>query len=308
MKEGFTSTLLRELYDLVPAKQPVFELARRLIHLPEWVYRHLHFKGIITIPVGGRCAIRLRHYGYQVENELFWAGYGHGWEATSLRLWARLAGQARTIFDIGSNTGVYALAAKAVNPAAQVFAFEPIERIARRLQGNIALNAFDIEVVVAGVSNQTGEAVIYDPATEHAYSASLNPDMLPGLSGMQENRIAVTRMDDFLAQKKLEYVDLIKIDVEKHEIEVLSGFGGAIEKLKPTFLIEVLDRDLGRKVEGFFAGIDYEFYEIIEGWEVRRVAQLGKGERNYLVCTREAASRFGLGELTRHNDILLKLA
>ena len=297
--------LVRRLYDLVPAKQPVFELARRFIHLPKWFYQHLHFKGIVTIPVGEKCAFRSCHYGYQVENDLFWAGYGNGWEATSLRLWARLAGQSSAIFDIGSNTGVYALAAKAINPNAQVFAFEPIKRIAKRLQDNIALNEFDVEVVCAGVSNQTGEAVIYDPGTAHAYSASLNPDMLGSMSGMQECRIAVTRMDDFLAHRNLECVDLIKIDVEKHEIEVLSGFGDAIAKSRPSFLIEILDRDLGLKVEDFFAGMDYEFHEIIEGYEVRRVMELGNAERNYLVCTSEAARRFGLGELVRHQDLSL---
>lgn len=288
-----------------PRKQPIYEMVRRLIRLPERIYRHLHFHGTIRVPLGPGISIRLNHHGYQVENDLFWAGYGNGWEATSLRLWARLSREARTVFDVGANTGVYSLAAKAMNPKAQVFAFEPVERIAFRLKDNVAQNEFDIEVVVAGVSETTGEAVIYEPRTAHAYSASLSPDMLAGHADLAEVRIAITRMDDFVAARGLASADLFKIDVEKHEIEALSGFGDLIACYRPAFLIEILDRSLGEKVEQYFAGLNYVFYEIIETQCVQRVEALGLSERNYLICSEEFAASSGLKDVTTHAELLL---
>ena len=297
--------MLRWSYAHLPFKQPVYELLRRLSRLPERLYQHLHFTGIITVPIGSSCAFRIRHYGYEVENDLFWAGFGNGWEGTSLRVWARLARGAQTIFDIGANTGVYALAAKTVSPKAAVIAFEPVARIAAKLSDNIALNDFDIEVVLAGVSGRSGETVIFDPASEHAYSASLNPDMLAGNTDLRETLVTITRMDEFVAAKNLPSVDLVKIDAEKHEVEVLLGFGDLIADHRPTFLIEVLDATIGKKVKRFFEGLDYVFYEINEGQEIRQVTELGRSARNHLICTRSFAEEAGFGKRLSHEELSL---
>lgn len=131
---------LRKIYASLPLKKPVYMVLRRCIRLPANVYRHLHFVAPITVTVQKNICFRMFHFGAQLENDLFWAGYGNGWEATSLRLWARVAAYSQTIFDVGSNTGVYALAAKAVNQKADVFAFEPVISIAEKLERNIALN------------------------------------------------------------------------------------------------------------------------------------------------------------------------
>jgi FkbM family methyltransferase len=295
--------MLRRTFEAIPFRQPAFEMTRRWVRLPKRVYQHLYFEGVVNIPVEAGRAFTIRHHGYQVENDLFWAGYGNGWEATSLRLWARLSQHARTIFDIGANTGVYSLAAKAVNPKARVFAFEPVDRIALRLSENVALNGYDIEVVVAGVSQTTGEAVFYEPGTEHAYSASLNPEMLAGMAGLVEKKINVIRMDDFAAARALPSVDLFKIDAEKHEIEVLSGFGDLIQRHRPVFLLEVLDRSMGEKVERIFTGLDYAFYEIAEGQEVRRVNSLGGAPGNCLICSKQFAATAGLKEGLSHRSL-----
>ena len=44
------------------------------------------------------------------------------------------------IFDIGANTGIFALVSGAANPKARIFAFEPVSRVFEKLKGNVALN------------------------------------------------------------------------------------------------------------------------------------------------------------------------
>ncbi|MFN3592069.1 MAG: hypothetical protein ACK4TG_07755, partial [Thermaurantiacus sp.] len=102
---------LRRAWQRVPGKQPLFELWRRAGAPPEHVWRHLHFAGTFAVTLPGGSEFQMQHFGQLVENELFWAGFGNGWEATSLRLWARIAPHAATILDVGANSGVYALAA-----------------------------------------------------------------------------------------------------------------------------------------------------------------------------------------------------
>ncbi|MEM7291062.1 MAG: FkbM family methyltransferase, partial [Pseudomonadota bacterium] len=248
---------------------------RRFVPLPQRVYRHLHFEGPISVPVGKLEGFNVVHHGYHVVNDLFWAGYGNGWEATSLRIWAMLAKQSTNIFDIGANTGVYSLAAMAINPKARIFAFEPIKRIADRLKNNVRLNNYNIEILEAAASDLAGESVIFEPIAEHAYSASLNPTMLDNSTKLRKSKITTIRADDFIASRRIERIELAKIDAEKHEPEVLAGFGAIIERDRPACLIEILDSSLGNKVARFFDRLDYLYFRIEEGRSIMPVEKLG---------------------------------
>lgn len=294
---------LRHAYRSLPFKGAVYGTIRGRLPLPERVYRHLHFTGVVEIPINAERLFRIRHYGFQVENDLYWTGFGNGWEGTSLRLWVRLAREARIIFDIGANTGVYALSAQAANPSARIFGFEPIDRIAQRFEDNVALNGGDVAVIRAGVSDTTGEAVIFEPTGAHAYSASLDAGMLVGRDDLVETRISVIRIDDFLQVCDLSGVDLVKIDTEKHELAVFEGFGAALERSRPAILVEILDRDLGARLTAHIAPLGYAFYEITEGRGVARVKELGGGDRNYLLCPHETAERLGLGDGVAHGAL-----
>jgi FkbM family methyltransferase len=281
--------ILRWIYGMLPLKQPIFQIVRNVVSLPERYYRHLHFHGVFRVKIDNGASFLICHHGYQVENDLFWGGYGKGWEATSLRLWQSLARNSSVILDIGANTGVFALAAKAVNPGAQVFAFEPIKRIFERLSENIMLNGFDAEPVLAGVSNLTGEATIYVPVSEHSYSASLDATMMAGRAELCATQISVTRIDDFVASRVLKSLDLVKIDAEQHELAVVLGFGDTLKRFRPCLLIEVLNTELGQKLAPFFTDLNYVFFEIVERRGVRPVNVLGAASGNYLICPAELA-------------------
>ena len=113
-----------------------------------------------------------------VENDLFWAGYAENWDRESLRIWRELCREAETVLDVGANTGVYALAAEALNPQARVIAFEPVQRVCEKLQTNATLNGGRIKVENIAVSDHDGTATLHDTDAEHVYSASLDYQML----------------------------------------------------------------------------------------------------------------------------------
>lgn len=272
-------------------------------NLPDYIWHHLYFKGVISVDVFGS-QFQMNHLGYQIENSLYWKGFGNGWEATSLRLWQKLAMNAETVIDIGANTGVYALSAKAVNPNARVYAIEPVARVHKRLEANIALNGWDISLIQAGISEVSGTATLYDVASEHEYSASLEKSMLAQRNDVVEYEVQTYSMVDFLNRHDESHISLIKIDVEKHEAAVLRGFGNLITEKLPTILIEILDRGVGEIIESLFPPNLFHFYEIIEGFGIKKVSELGgSGERNYLICPHSVAGANGFHDLVPHEKL-----
>ena len=53
-----------------------------------------------------------------------------------------------------------------------------------------------------------------------------------------KTQVYLTTGDDYIRNNKIEKIDLLKIDVEGHEIQVLTGFEKAILKNKPIILME----------------------------------------------------------------------
>lgn len=193
-------------------------------------------------------------HGEQIENDLFWRGYGGGWEGNSLKIWRDLARSANFIADVGANTGLYALAAQAINPSAKVIAVEPSSRVFRKLQRNIALNSFPIIASDNAASDKNGLATFFDHAGPHQYSSSLEKSM----GGELATEVRVRRLDDLLADHGFERLDLLKLDVERHEPAALRGFRKTLERCRPTMLVEILDDKLKAEICNVLVGLDYD--------------------------------------------------
>lgn len=250
---------------------------------------------MFKVPVEESKSFKIKHYGYQVENDIFWAGLTTGWEKESLKLWINLCKNSDVILDIGANTGVYALVAKTINPNAKVFAFEPVARVFQKLKENIALNNYSIVPVEKAVSNAEGRAVIYDTATEHVYSVTVNKNLSSPETKVTETIIETTTLNSFIRQNKINKIDLIKIDVETHEPEVLKGFSEYLHHFKPTMLIEILNDEIGAKVDKLVRDLGYLYFNINETGTIRQVETITKSDYyNYLICSSEIAAKIGL--------------
>ena len=289
--------LLKRLYDALPFKQAMFSVLR-LLPIPQRIYQHLHFQGLIDVEVGQGEMFRMRHHGYMIENELFWRGI-KGWEKVSLELWTRLCRRSDTIIDVGANTGVYALIAKTVRPGATIIAVEPVERVFRKLEENIALNGGGIHAVRAALTDREGEVTLYDaPHLEHVLGVSLNKERIYIVEGKSVSPVQVPgrTMAGIAAEFGLPRIDLMKIDVETHEPEVLAGFTELLRRDKPTLLIEILNDVVAVRLEEQVRGMGYLFYNIDDvTWPPEKVHTLTKSRHfNYLFCQPEVADAIGL--------------
>lgn len=282
--------ILKTLYQIIPFKRDFYRILKKLWTPPKAIYKHLHFNGIITIRIDENHDFRLRHFGYQIENEVFWKGLTGGWEKISMGLWIKLCKNAKVIFDIGANTGLCSLVAKSINPESRIYAFEPVKRIVEKLKFNVELNKYDINIIDKAASNSDGIATIYDPQTEHLYSVTVNKNLSSPDIKVTPVKIETVKLSSFIKGNKVDRIDLMKIDVETHEPEVLEGLGEYIDMFRPTLLIEILTDEVGQKVEDKLANLNYLYFNIDEEKGIRQVNNILKSDYfNYLICPEKVA-------------------
>jgi FkbM family methyltransferase len=157
------------------------------------------------------------------------------WESNDTREFLRLLSAQATVIDIGAYFGYYSLLASATTGgAARVIAFEPYLPSFRMLQRNIALNDFpQLDAVNLAVSAGAGTASFRVPPDTNRGSGGLTRDAAAGVT------VATVALDEFIAARGIDHVDVIKIDAEGSEIEVISGAQQVIAAHRPAMMVEV---------------------------------------------------------------------
>jgi len=286
---------LKFIYCLIPFKKQLYLGLKKFWTPHENIYRHLYFKGVFSVKVDDRTGFEINHYGYQIENEIFWAGLTGGWEKTSMAIWIALCKKSVVIFDIGANTGIYSLVAKATHPAAEVYAFEPVKRVYSKLVDNSRLNGYDIRCHELAVSNVDGQALIYDTLDDHILSVTLNKNLNDPETIVIPTVVTTVRLSSLIEKNNIKKIDLIKIDVETHEPEVLEGLEPYLSRDKPAMLIEVLNESIGKQIEKIVHGSNYLYFNIDEMGRIRITDSILKSDHyNYLLCQQDTAHSLGL--------------
>jgi len=277
---------LSRIYFRIPFKKQLFVLLKRYFKFNSSLTHYMRFKGIVFVPLDKNLSFKMYHYGFEIENSLFWYGL-NGWEKYSLNIWSDLSKLCNCVFDIGSNTGVYALLSKTINPTSSVYAFEPVKRVYEKLVENIRLNNYNIISIEKAVSNFDGEAVIFDPGTEQLYSVTVNRNLNDARFPVKKVPIETISLNTFIRENNIKSVDLMKIDVETHEPEVLNGFSEYFATFLPIILIEILNEEVGAKINQYVATYDYACYNIDEnkGCLQEQMIRISNN-RNYLLVPR----------------------
>ena len=254
--------LFRTLYALLPGRIYLMEPLRRWGRLPMSWTRHLFVHGTMTIQSGAGRGFRMFNQGHYIETLLYWGGLERGWERVSSGVWTALSREAHTVLDVGANTGIYSLIAWSSNPRAQVHAFEPVPRVFEILERNNELNDRPLALHPIACGAQDGEATLYE-GTDNHYEASLLQDTHGKNQKQRSYTVQVRSLDQFLDEKGVDRVDLIKIDVEKFEPQVLAGFQ-RFKVWKPSLLIEILDDSIAAYVEEFMKDLGYLYFNVDE--------------------------------------------
>ncbi len=288
--------ILKRIYKLIPFKRQVFTIVKRFYIPKKNIYQHLPFKGFFKVKVEEDKSFKLFHSGVIQENEIFWSGLEGGWEKKSIQLWQILAKDAKIIFDIGANTGVYGLVAQCVNSSSKVFCFEPLPEVFAILSKNIQENNYLITPKMLALSNYTGTANVYlNRGESFAYSVTVNKNTL-NHTNFDELEIQTTTLTEFIEKNNLSEINLMKIDVEGHELEVIAGMDKYLDLFKPSILIEVLTKEMGVELTKVFDNMNYLYFNIDDdNNSVRQTDSIEKSDFwNYLVCSEQTARKLEL--------------
>ena len=165
--------------------------------------------------------------------------------------------------DIGANEGYYSGRLAQLCP--QVFAFEPIPRLAdelkRKVPGNVVVHQL-------AVSNSVGSATLRIPTFKHAKdfgTATIEAgNLLQDAIDCEIVNCQTVTLDGFIQGK----IGVIKIDVEGHDLAVLQGARELILRDRPVLLVESENRHHGGAPENIFQfmrGLNYSVFCISQG-------------------------------------------
>ncbi|MEX2226518.1 MAG: FkbM family methyltransferase [Dehalococcoidia bacterium] len=151
-----------------------------------------------------------------------------------------------TAIDAGANVGCHALImAECAGEQGRVIALEPHARVFERLRANVAMNGLQqIETLRTAAGAESGTMQLYAPASTHhgagkatMYEGNLALDPYAA-SAMECADVPVTTIDRVMFERECERLDLIKIDVEGHEMPVLRGARETIARFRPSVIFE----------------------------------------------------------------------
>lgn len=157
--------------------------------------------------------------------------YGEFSEAES-ELLGQIVRPGATVLEVGANIGSHTLClAKAAGPTGRVLAFEPQRLVFQILCANISLNVLtNVHTYQTAVGRAAG--VINVPALDP--TAKQNFGGVPLGNWSEGEQVPVITIDSL----KLTACNLIKVDVERMELDVLLGAEQTIRQFKPALYVE----------------------------------------------------------------------
>jgi FkbM family methyltransferase len=163
-------------------------------------------------------------------------------------------GSGETFFDVGAWIGVYSLlASRLVGRTGRVYAFEPDDMARQVLASNLRLNdARNVEVVPKALSDHVGEAPfgsnwhIGPLSLPCSRTGQILDESATGTKLQGAMKVPTTTLDDF-SETIGRVPDMVKIDVEGHEVEVVRGAMLTLSNPKTTIILELHCETLSRK-------------------------------------------------------------
>jgi FkbM family methyltransferase len=149
---------------------------------------------------------------------------------------------ARVILDVGANVGQVAKAGLLTYPRSEVYCFEPVSATFQALSRRLSLFGNRAKLYPFALSDENAEALINLTSFHGANSlhpqAALHKRLNPTVREHGAERIQLRRLDDMAGQLPAR-CDIMKIDVEGHELQVLAGGETFLRDRVDTVLIEI---------------------------------------------------------------------
>ena len=145
-----------------------------------------------------------------------------------------------TVIDVGANEGLVTLVSAAcVGAAGRVLALEPSSREFDRLQANLALNRVtNVEPFRLALYSHVGSSHLSLAELGHEGLNAIGDHIAnPGVGVAATETVELDTLDDFVAARGLDRLDLVKLDAEGSEARILEGGVASLRRFHPLLLV-----------------------------------------------------------------------
>ena len=187
-------------------------------------------------------------------------------EPVTTQLLAKELKSGMVCLDIGANIGYYAcLEANAVMEDGMVYAIEASPKNFQMLQKNVGLQKnSNIESFNFACGDEEGK-VTFLTSDRSNWSKILDDDTIFEYKDkiIFEDNVEQKTIDSFINEKKINRIDLIRMDTEGYEYKILKGMKKTIAKFKPLISFELHRNVLGKeKTESILNFLKEQGYEV----------------------------------------------
>jgi FkbM family methyltransferase len=133
------------------------------------------------------------------------------------------------IFDVGANTGKYCILAKKHNPTAQVICFEPVKSTFLKLK-TIVEPLPNVSLVNSGLFEENKKLTI-NIYPSHTHASLFDLKAIP-YESVGKEEIDLISGDDYIKANKIEFIDVLKLDIEGAELSAIKGCKNALAEKK----------------------------------------------------------------------------
>jgi FkbM family methyltransferase len=139
-----------------------------------------------------------------------------------------------TVIDVGAHVGIETLMlSRWVGPGGRVISIEADPATMGRLKKNLEINSLtNVRTVQKAISDRTG-TVRFSADASVTSAITDSPGTQIGID------VPCETLDQLAEDLALQKIDLIKIDVEDHEVAVLRGAQRVLRSIQPALLIEI---------------------------------------------------------------------
>ena len=214
---------------------------------------------------------RLQRLSFKGMNYGRASDYQHNGETEALKtIQTMIHSDSAVLFDVGANKGEFTkriVEAWKGSPY-QLYAFEPSRKTFEMLQNSVS-NSAPVHLVNMALGDKPGHVDLFSDK-EGSGLASVYPRDLSyhKINFSDHEKIEDTTLDLFCEQNKISSIDFLKLDVEGHELAVLSGGKRMFEEGKVKIVqfefggCNIDSRTFFRDYYNFFKK-DFDLYRIL---------------------------------------------
>ncbi len=144
------------------------------------------------------------------------------------------------VVDGGAYRGDFSLEVANHFPSASIYAFEPQKDSYSLLSNNVA-SQHNIKPINCALGENSGEAILYQNISPMTNSLSQSTDdALKYFKGYNDpvgqEKVDVIALADFMNKEGIQYLDLLKLDLQGYELKALLGLRDLIGQVKSVYI------------------------------------------------------------------------